>query len=195
MSQKFCQNAWCCDLTKNSSSISIFSTDWFLKIKLSTQFRQIAWWCDFTENQNSAPTIMLFLQIFQFWKLWFFPFAFLDFASFFSAYFETYGKKHFEFSDQLRFINDNAGFPPAVKRFVGPQAEEMERLSSALRKHGIDCAPLRKAYEAAFKRSTMTDASDCTHVTHRCNHAVSAYTGLPCMPGKRKFNSKIIFEM
>ena len=138
----------------------------------------------------------LFLKIFQLIPLndssgllfWAFP-------SFFSAYHfvKSYWKKHFEFSDQLRFLNDNAGFPPAVKRFVGPQAEEMERLSSALRKHGIDCAPLRKAYEAAFKRSTMTDASDCTHVTHRCNHAVSAYTGLPCMPGKRKFISKIMF--
>ena len=90
------------------------------------------------------------------------------------------------FSDQLRFVNDAAGFPPTVRRPVGPQAEEMERLSSALRKHGIDCAPLRKAYEAAFKRSTLTDASDCTHVTHRCNHAVHAYTGMPCAPSKSK---------
>ena len=67
-----------------------------------------------------------------------------------------------------------------IHRFVGHQAEDMERLSSALKKHGIDCAPLQKAYEAAFKRGTLIDASDCTHVTHRCHHAAHAYTGIPC---------------
>jgi hypothetical protein len=30
-----------------------------------------------------------------------------------------------------------------VQRFIGHQAEEMERLSSALKKHGIDCGPLQ----------------------------------------------------
>ena len=67
-----------------------------------------------------------------------------------------------------------------VQRYIGHQSEEMERLSSALRKHGIDCGPLQKAYENAFKRSTLIDASDCTHVTHRCHHAAHAYTGIPC---------------
>ena len=73
-----------------------------------------------------------------------------------------------------------------IHRFVGHQAEDMERLSSALKKHGIDCAPLQKAYEAAFKRGTLIDASDCTHVTHRCHHAAHAYTGIPCA-SKSKF--------
>lgn len=94
------------------------------------------------------------------------------------------------FLDQLRHINETSAYMPTYKpvqqRFVGHQSEDMERLSSALRKHGIDCAPLQKAYEAAFKRSTLIDASDCTHVTHRCHHAAHAYTGIPCMPGKRK---------
>ena len=153
----------------------------------------------------------------------------------------------------------------------------MERLKSALKKHGIDCTPLQKAYEAAFRtQGTLgmilhkmslitifghkhfrlkfhqkfesfhkknfnnlwfgsyflwnckfwsiiasklrdkfwkkwqlwpknvitqifqrpynlisilaTDASGCTHVTHRCHHAAHAYTGMPCMaPPRRKF--------
>ena len=70
-------------------------------------------------------------------------------------------------------------YKPAQQRFVGHHAEEMERLSTALKKHGIDCAPLQKAYEAAFRKGVYIDASDCTHVTHRCHHAAHAYTGIP----------------
>ena len=65
----------------------------------------------------------------------------------------------------------------------------MERLKSALKKHGIDCTPLQKAYEAAFRTqgTLATDASGCTHVTHRCHPAAHAYTGMPCMaPPRRK---------
>ena len=90
---------------------------------------------------------------------------------------------YFLFSEQLRNINEtSAVYMPykPVQRYIGHQSEEMERLSSALRKHGIDCGPLQKAYENAFKRSTLIDASDCTHVTHRCHHAAHAYTGIPC---------------
>ena len=86
-------------------------------------------------------------------------------------------------------MNEASGFvpyKPTQQRFVGHQADEMERLSSALKKHGIDCGPLQKAYEAAFKRSTLIDASDCTHVTHRCHHAAHAYTGIPCASHKSK---------
>ena len=45
---------------------------------------------------------------------------------------------------------------------------------------------LQRAYENAFKKSTLIDASDCTHVTHRCHHAAHAYTGIPCIH-KSKF--------
>ena len=50
------------------------------------------------------------------------------------------------FSEQLRNINEaSAVYMPykPVQRFIGHQAEEMERLSSALKKHGIDCGPLQ----------------------------------------------------
>ena len=46
----------------------------------------------------------------------------------------------------MRNINEaSAVYMPykPVQRFIGHQAEEMERLSSALKKHGIDCGPLQ----------------------------------------------------
>ena len=81
--------------------------------------------------------------------------------------------------------------------YGGQQADEMERLSSALKKHGIDRSSLQNAYQAAFRNTGTThDASGCTHVTHRCHHAAHAYTGIPCVAPRRKihlFSSKYVF--
>ena len=59
------------------------------------------------------------------------------------------------FSAQLRNINAAAAYFPSSSYphqagYGGHQADELERLSHALKKHGIDCAPLQSAYEAAF---------------------------------------------
>jgi hypothetical protein len=104
------------------------------------------------------------------------------------------------FPDQLRHADEAAAcFPPRPRGGLGgPQWDEIDRLSSALRKHGIDCAPLQQAYEAAFHhggrggrqgsstRGHLHDANGCTNVTHRCHHAAHAYTGMPCIIPKSK---------
>ena len=103
---------------------------------------------------------------------------------------------------QLRQINTAAAYMPTTYPYHGgyggQQADEMERLSSALKKHGIDCSSLQNAYQAAFRNTGTThDASGCTHVTHRCHHAAHAYTGIPCVAPRRKihmFLRNVYFE-
>ena len=61
----------------------------------------------------------------------------------------------FYLTAQLRNINAAAAYFPSSTYpyhagYGGHQADELERLSHALKKHGIDCAPLQSAYEAAF---------------------------------------------
>ena len=61
----------------------------------------------------------------------------------------------FYLTAQLRNINAAAAYFPSSTYpyhagYGGHQADELERLSQALKKHGIDCAPLQSAYEAAF---------------------------------------------
>jgi hypothetical protein len=87
--------------------------------------------------------------------------------------------------------------------------DELDRLTNALKRHGIECTQtLRHAYStytnktatsgrklfrqtshsagSGNSQSISDDPACCTHSTHRCHHAAHAYTGLPCHTGNRK---------
>ena len=97
-------------------------------------------------------------------------------------------------------------------QYLQKSEDELDRLTNALKRHGIECTSnLRHAYSAyANKTATSSkrlfrghsshstgsgssqgisdDPACCTHSTHRCHHAAHAYTGLPCHTESRKFH-------
>ena len=107
--------------------------------------------------------------------------------------------------------------PPS---YLQKSEDELDRLTNALKRHGIECtSTLKHAYSAyANKNATSSrrlirghsshstgstsslnsqgisdNPACCTHSTHRCHHAAHAYTGLPCHTGNSKKN--IIFQI
>ena len=53
-------------------------------------------------------------------------------------------------------------------------SDDLERLTSALKRHGIDCSSL------GHHQVSCGDPTVCTNSTHRCHHATHAYTGEAC---------------
>ena len=117
----------------------------------------------------------------------------------------------FQHLDQLRSLQQASRMtaPPAANEYLQRSEDELDRLTLALKRHGIECtSTLRHAYSAyASKTATSArrlfrqtsrsagngvngqglsdDPACCTHSTHRCHHATHAYTGLPCHTGNR----------
>ena len=104
--------------------------------------------------------------------------------------------------------------PPPPPHHLQRSGDDLDRLTSALKRHGIECtSTLRHAYSAyanktaapgrrLFRQNSHSagsqasgssqgvsdDPACCTHSTHRCHHAAHAYTRLPCHTGNRKFD-------
>ena len=118
--------------------------------------------------------------------------------------------------DQLRSLQQ-ASRMTAPPSYLQKSEDELDRLTNALKRHGIECtSTLKHAYSAyANKNATSSrrlmrghsshstgstsslnsqgisdNPACCTHSTHRCHHAAHAYTGLPCHTGnsKKKYN-------
>ena len=111
--------------------------------------------------------------------------------------------------DQLRSLQQ-ASRMTAPPSYLQKSEDELDRLTNALKRHGIECtSTLKHAYSAYANKTTTSsrrlfrghsshsagsgssqgisdDPACCTHSTHRCHHAAHAYTGLPCHTGNRK---------
>ena len=117
------------------------------------------------------------------------------------------------YTDQLRSLQTasrmSSAAPPPPHHLQRSE-DELDRLTNALKRHGIECtSTLRHAYSAYANKTASSarrlfrqtshsagsgssqgvsdDPACCTHSTHRCHHAAHAYTGVPCHNGNRKF--------
>ena len=89
-------------------------------------------------------------------------------------------------SPLYQFQSSQSRYVPRSRKYT-----ELERLTSVLRKHNVDCSTVRRAGQAGGRGKLVTPASDparCTHSSHRCHHAAHAYTAVPCsrQPGRRR---------
>ena len=118
--------------------------------------------------------------------------------------------KYFCILDQLRSLQQASRMNAPPPHYLQKSEDELDRLTNALKRHGIECtSTLKHAYSAYANKTTTSsrrlfrghsshsagsgssqgisdDPACCTHSTHRCHHAAHAYTGLPCHTGNRK---------
>ncbi|CAL8089972.1 unnamed protein product [Orchesella dallaii] len=92
----------------------------------------------------------------------------------FREYNGPYTFKNFEkyLYDQLRLLQANRKIVP---RFA--PSDDIEKLSLALKKMNATKLPYLEDEERA---ASCCAENPCSHTTHRCYHAMHAYTGVPC---------------